>query len=457
MKTLKFLLFLLFLGVANNTQAQNQIFVVSKELVFFNNTIIYDLKLGGDSVFLQTEDLSGIRIIILDSNLRKVDTIKQNFIPGAYYAPRIAVFNGRVLYRYSDDSLGYLYLYSYSSKSWRLILKRPKIDSWFIMKNRYFVFGDSLYKLELESNNVTSISKIERPLLLQSYSDENDSVVVFSYTSGDCVNLVTINKFNENVGKRKICFGSQFSYSDNVTLSTNGRIYFSVVDSLSITRPPGFMLVIKVFEMNDIRSNPELLYIYIGAADSSSLLSRQTAFKYHNNFIYGAGYTQFLGYYSTFFTLFNIQTRTLQSYIRVNDPYYTGTGEFRIKRAVEYFSRESAYGYGQKKVRKYVLNHTSVDDLNQSRYEYILYQNYPNPFNPITKIKYEIKESGLVTIKIVDVLGQDIVKLIDNEYKEKGTYEIEFDANKYGLSSGVYFYQMVTGNRTITKKMILIK
>jgi hypothetical protein len=374
MKTLKFLFFLLFLGVANDVQAQNnnQIFMVSKELVFSNNTIIDDLKLSGDSVFLQTEDLSGIRIIILDSNLRKVDTIKQNFILGAYYAPRIAVFDGRgVFYSFSDDSSSYLYLYSLLNKSWKLVLKRPGAHL-FLMKNRYIIFGDSLYKIE-SNFNVTPVAKIERPLLIDSFGDENDSTVIFSYTSaGRCVNLVTVNKFNENVEKRKICFGSQFSYSDNVTLSQKGKIYFSIVDSLSITRSPGFMLVIKVFEMNDIRSNPELLYIYIGAADSSSLLSRQTAFKFHNNNIYGAGYTQFLGYYSTFFTLFNLERKQLQSYIRVNDPYYTGIGEFRIKRAVEYFSRESAYGYGQTKVRKYVLNHTSVDDLNQSRDEYII-------------------------------------------------------------------------------------
>jgi len=446
MKTLKFLLFLLFLGVVN-TQAQNQIFVVSKELVFSNNTIIRDLKLGGDSVFLITSDPNGRKIIILDSDLRILDTIKIFFIPGAYYAPRIAVFDGRVLYRYSDDSLGYLYLYSFSSKSWRLILKRPKIDSWFIMKNRYFVFGDSLYKLELESNNVTSISKIERPLLLQSYSDENDSVVVFSYTSGYCINLVTINKSDERVEERKICFG-YYSYSDNVTISPEGRIYFSIVDSMS-TIPPSFKLIIKVFVMEDIRSDPNLLYIYTG--DSLSLLCRQTAFKYHNNFIYGAGYTQFLGYYSTFFTLFNIQTKNLQSYIRRNDNFKTFSGEFG--RRLEYFSCES--GNGPDRIRKYVLDPTSVDDLNQSRYEYVLYQNYPNPFNPITKIKYEIKESGVVILRIFNPLGQEI-KLID-EYKEKGVYEVEFDASKYRLSSGVYLYQLITKNQIITKKMILIK
>jgi len=455
MKTLKFLLFLLFLlGVANTQAQNNQIFVVSKEVTFYNNTIIRDLKLGGDSVFLITSDPNGRKIIILDSNLRKVDTIKQNFIPGAYYAPRIAVLsNGKgILYRFSDDSLGYLYLYPFLDKSWRLILERPKINSLFLMRDKYFIFGDSLYKIE-SNFNVTPIAKIERPLLIDSFGDENDSTVIFSYTSADrCVNLVTVNKFNENVEKRKICFGSQFSYSDNVTLSPKGKIYFSIVDSLSITRSPGFMLVIKVFEMNDIRSNPELLYIYIGAADSSSLLCRQTAFKYHNNFIYGAGYTQFLGYYSTFFVLFNIQTKNLQSYIRRNDNFKTFSGEFG--RRLEYFSCES--GNGPDRIRKYVLDPTSVDDLNQSRYEYVLYQNYPNPFNPITKIKYEIKESGLVSLRVLNALGQE-VKLIDNEYKEKGVYEIEFDASKYGLSSGVYLYQLITKNQIITKKMILVK
>ena len=451
MKTLKFLLFLLFLGVVN-TQAQNQIFVVSKELVFSNNTIIRDLKLGGDSVFLITSDPNGRKIIILDSDLRILDTIKIFFIPGAYYAPRIAVFDGRgVFYSFSDDSSSYLYLYSLLNKSWKLVLKRPGAHL-FLMKNKYIIFGDSLYKLE-SNFNITPMDRIERPLLIDSYSDENDTTVVFSYTSsGFCVNLVTINKVNENVEKRKICFGSQFSYSDNVTLSPKGKIYFSIVDSLSIIRSPGFMLVIKVFEMNDIRSNPELLYIYIGAADSSSLLSRQTAFKFHNNNIYGVGYTQFLGYYSTFFTLFNIQTKNLQSYIRRNDNFKTFSGEFG--RRLEYFSCES--GNGPDRIRKYVLDPTSVDDLNQSRYEYVLYQNYPNPFNPITKIKYEIRESGLVSLIILDALGQE-VKLIDNEYKEKGVYEIEFDASKYGLSSGVYLYQLITKNQIITKKMILVK
>jgi len=416
------------------------------------------MKLGGDSIFIATADRSGEKIIILDPDLRILDTIKIFFMPGWYYAPRIAVFDGRGLfYSFSDDSSSYLYLYSLLNKSWKLVLKRPG-DHLFLMKNRYIIFGDSLYKIE-ENFNIVPMDRIERPLLIESYSDENDTIVVFSYTSsGFRVNLLSINKFTEDIEKRKIYFGP-FSYSDNVTVSPEGKIYFSIADTMSA--PPSFKGIIKVYLMEDIRSNPILLYKYIGASDSSSLGSTYTALKYHNNSIYGAGYTQFLDHYSTFFTLFNIERKQLQSYIRIEDHFCTYVGEFGRKIGeIEYFSIEYAYGYGyQIKVRKYIPDPTNVSDHRRSEDEYILYQNYPNPFNPVTKIKYELKENGLVSLQILSPLGEQEVKLIDNEYKEKGVYEIEFDASKYGLSSGVYFYQIVTGtgNQTITKKMILIK
>ena len=85
---------------------------------------------------------------------------------------------------------------------------------------------------------------------------------------------------------------------------------------------------------------------------------------------------------------------------------------------------------------------------------FILSQNHPNPFNPTTKIKYQIPESGLVTLKIYDVLGDEISVLI-NEEKPVGNYEVEFDARR--LPSGVYFYQLKAGNYVETKKMVLIK
>jgi len=85
---------------------------------------------------------------------------------------------------------------------------------------------------------------------------------------------------------------------------------------------------------------------------------------------------------------------------------------------------------------------------------YLLYNNYPNPFNPSTKIKYQIPEECFVTIKIYDVLGNDIATLV-NEEKPAGSYEVEFDGSN--LPSGIYFYILRTGSFVETKKMVLMK
>jgi subtilisin family serine protease len=86
--------------------------------------------------------------------------------------------------------------------------------------------------------------------------------------------------------------------------------------------------------------------------------------------------------------------------------------------------------------------------------EYSLSQNYPNPFNPSTTIAYSIPKDGLVTLKVYDVLGEEVVTLI-NELQSAGTRDITFDASQ--LSSGVYYYQLVSGGFTSTKKLILMK
>lgn len=98
---------------------------------------------------------------------------------------------------------------------------------------------------------------------------------------------------------------------------------------------------------------------------------------------------------------------------------------------------------------------TSVEDFNNSvPGEFYLAQNYPNPFNPSTKIKFQIADAGIVNLKVFDVLGKEILTLV-NEQKPAGSYEIEFDASS--LTSGVYFYQLKSGNLVQTKKMVLLK
>jgi len=83
-----------------------------------------------------------------------------------------------------------------------------------------------------------------------------------------------------------------------------------------------------------------------------------------------------------------------------------------------------------------------------------LSQNIPNPFNPITNIKFSIINSGDVKFVVYDIQGREIQTLV-NERLQPGSYEVTFDGSQ--LSSGVYFYKLISGNYTFTKKMVLLK
>ncbi len=91
---------------------------------------------------------------------------------------------------------------------------------------------------------------------------------------------------------------------------------------------------------------------------------------------------------------------------------------------------------------------------NNLELDFKLQQNYPNPFNPSTKISYSIKEEGLVTLKVYDVLGKEIATLV-NENKPAGNYEADFNASQ--LTSGMYIYKLQAGDFISSKKMILLR
>jgi len=86
--------------------------------------------------------------------------------------------------------------------------------------------------------------------------------------------------------------------------------------------------------------------------------------------------------------------------------------------------------------------------------EYSLEQNFPNPFNPTTTIRYAIPEDNFVSIKLYDVLGNEVAVLV-NEYKSIGEHKVDFNA--VGLSSGIYFYYLKSGDFTEIKKMTYLK
>jgi hypothetical protein len=87
-------------------------------------------------------------------------------------------------------------------------------------------------------------------------------------------------------------------------------------------------------------------------------------------------------------------------------------------------------------------------------HNFYLYNNYPNPFNPTTRISWQSSVGSWQTLKVYDILGNEVATLVD-EYKPAGSYEVEFNAD--GLTSGIYFYQLTAGNLKETRKMLLLK
>ena len=83
-----------------------------------------------------------------------------------------------------------------------------------------------------------------------------------------------------------------------------------------------------------------------------------------------------------------------------------------------------------------------------------LSQNYPNPFNPSTSIDYSLSKGTYVSIKVYDAIGRQVAVLVD-EYKSSGSYKVTYDAGR--LSSGIYYYTMITDGSRETKKMTLVK
>jgi len=139
-------------------------------------------------------------------------------------------------------------------------------------------------------------------------------------------------------------------------------------------------------------------------------------------FVDGAGSSVGLNSYR----FMDTESFSLKSYYRIKQTDYDGT--FKI--------------YGPIQV--------DVSEL----LSYSLEQNYPNPFNPITQIKYSIEKEGSVTLKVFDILGNEVGVLV-NEVKPAGKYSVNFNAGS--LSSGTYFYIITTENFISAKKMLLVK
>jgi len=114
------------------------------------------------------------------------------------------------------------------------------------------------------------------------------------------------------------------------------------------------------------------------------------------------------------------------------------------------------YSYRLKQVDydgSYEYSYIIEVEMNSIPTQFSLEQNYPNPFNPSTTIKYSLPEAGKITLKLYDILGNEIA-VLEEGFKERGNYNISFNAD---LASGIYLYRLQHSRGVITKKMVLLK
>jgi hypothetical protein len=132
-------------------------------------------------------------------------------------------------------------------------------------------------------------------------------------------------------------------------------------------------------------------------------------------------------------------------------------------------NEQKSYSFEDKKLKTGKFNYRLKQIDYNGNYEYFelesdvviaapnvfsISQNYPNPSNPKSKIDYEIRVNGKVTIKLYNLIGQELLTIV-NEIKEAGYYTAEFDGKN--LASGVYFYRIIAGEFFMVKKLVLVK
>ncbi len=135
----------------------------------------------------------------------------------------------------------------------------------------------------------------------------------------------------------------------------------------------------------------------------------------------------------------NGNSNSPKSYFFVDDKVNSGKYSYRLKQ----IDNDGQFEYSK----------TIEVDMNGVK-KFELSQNYPNPFNPTTKINWQSPVSCWQSLKVYDVLGNEVATLFD-EYREAGKYSVEFNASN--LSSGIYFYQLEAGNFKQTNKLEIIK
>ncbi len=297
-----------------------------------------------------------------------------------------------------------------------------------------------LYKLE--NDTLTTLKEIPPdPELVRYYPLHVGDIWVYDGTTWDFPNYETY-QFTRKVNDM-IIKPNQKTYlevEESVVGSGYNRIYYERVDTQTVR--------VYRYDEDSVLSGQEYLIDDLRADVGDSIKSYRfltsvpsSMIDFSNTTIFGLD-KKSKTYESV--SLISYQYRLVQDFglANIQNGYDFGWDSRDLKGAVI-----NGIVYGDTTI-------TGIEDKINPVSSFSLSQNYPNPFNPATTIRYDIGKPGQVTLKIFDILGNEITTLI-NEYKPSGNYSINFDGGN--LASGIYYYQLKAGDFTATKKFVLMK
>jgi hypothetical protein len=340
------------------------------------------------------------------------NNLLSGYLPGSSQISNIFQIDG---YYYIQD-YNNIYKIDFSNPSIPQVINSVHLDTSLNFYNGDFLASDENYlyywfhgftKLSIklyDKNNLNAAGEIELPLNTPNnwrVVSKNDTIVCYSAKQYD--------------------------------IGIDSIYFYKLNNDLSIT------LLKKIFKPS-IFSNPDQGYY--------------SRFEFYWDASFLDNFLRIYSYYGGYQKLFDISDL---NNIKSVASWYGGYLNF-IKQKDNYYLINDPYHVNQfnpySGINKITLNYINGDDSNNLPLIFKLAQNYPNPFNPKTTIKFDIAEQSDVSLKIYDILGEEVATL-KKEILTPGRYTVEWDASKY--SSGVYFYQLKAANFTEAKKMLLLK
>jgi hypothetical protein len=302
----------------------------------------------------------------------------------------------------------------------------------------------------------------------------DESALPYQFKTSNSMDFTNTSSNSSNNGSAKETVNHGLSTSrGGVAYKDNAQFYFSLGDVLvnnnkvNFVHLPDSINFNNLAEVNNLLSTepfelsnntPFSFSIQYGLTDSSAataLLSNGKTLNF-KVVLYDVESNQILGEYDNV----TYNSSNVYQYENVNNLVNTSGINYHkvVLKLVMSGNFDCSYSIAGSYSDDYALNKVSSKhiDLKNSTIvtEYGISQNYPNPFNPATTINYQLPSNSMVTIKVYDILGNEIKTLV-NEYKQAGRYNVSFDASK--LSSGVYIYRITAGDYSSAKKMTLVK